>query len=666
MNRRQFIQLVGSAGPTLALPSLLQSEELSNVQARKTSGAFKTASRHVLIHRDVINVSVIVQDGKCILINSGDGSILDALKLLGLPLPEWALYTDHRLEHCASAGELKARGVKIAVPVSEAEFFLAAREFWLSADRLIDHRYDFRPDLSVLRASVQPNQLLDIGSVFKWRGLELEVIATPGFSDGGVSYIINIDGQRLAFTGNLLTGSGQLSNIYELQKPFPGMRGNLVAGHGGYWGFGGGLLDVKRSLSDVLAKHPTMLIPSHGVLIENPAASVSLLRTNIDEAMENYLTLAAWRIYFKDQKVLTGFTDVPMLPSADAPTMPSWLRRVQERPLSPDFPLLMTSWYIQADDGSIFLFDCGYSPVAAALNDLVHGGKIKGIDGVWISHYHDDHVSSVNEIRRMYQCRVYAQREIQDILENPTAYEMPCIFPESILVDHPLSEGEVIEWKGYKMTAFYFPGQTLYHGGLLVEHDGDRLFLSGDSFANFGIDDYCAYNRNFLGTEEPGYRKCIDLLFSLKPDMLIAAHHGPVAFIPDSLSKAAALLEQRKALYAKLFPWDDPNFGLDPTWVRAYPFRQKVMPGQIVTIEARIFNHSASAKSASAGLHTLTGWGASSVNQTTIPAHAEGAIRLPARAPTYPAHSRDVLGLAVHFDGKDLGEAAVAIVDFLR
>ena len=666
MNRRQFVQLVGLAGPTLALPSLSPLGETANQTTHSTAAEFEIVSRHVLVHRDVINVSVIEQDGKCILINSGDGSILEVLKSYGLASPEWVLYTDHRLEHCASAGELKTRGIKIAVPASEAPFFHAAQEFWKNADQFIDHRYDFRPDLSVLRTSVQPDQLLEIGSTFRWRGLELKVIATPGFSDGGVSYVVNIDGQRLAFTGNLLTGAGQLSNVYDLQKPFPGMRGNLAAGHGGYWGFGGGLPDVKKSLEDLLVERPAMLIPSHGERIGDPTAVASLLRANIDEAMENYLALTAWRLYFKDQDVITGFRNVPMLPAPDTPIAPSWLQRLEEHPLSPDFPLLMTSWYVKADDGSIFLFDCGYPPIAAALNDLVQAGAIKGVDGVWISHYHDDHVTSVNEIRRRYQSKVYAQREMQDILENPTAYQMPCLFPESIHVDHPLSEGEVIEWKGYRMTAFYFPGQTLYHGGLLVEHNGERLFLSGDSFANFGIDDYCAQNRNFLGIDEPGYRRCIDLLLRLKPDMLIGAHKGPTPFTPENLRKAATLLEQRTILFGKLFPWDNPNFGLDPYWVRAHPFRQKAFPGQIVTIEARIFNHSASTKSASASLEASSGWSLTKPERNTIPAHTEGSIRLTAKAPDNPVNSRDVLGLAIRFDGKNLGETAVAIVDYLR
>jgi hypothetical protein len=232
-------------------------------------------------------------------------------------------------------------------------------------------------------------------------------------------------------------------------------------------------------------------------------------------------------------------------------------------------------------------------------------------------------------------------------------------------VDHALSEGEVINWKGYKLTGYYFPGQTLFHDGLLIEHDGMRIFMTGDSFADFGIDDYCSYNRNFLGKDEPGYDRCFRLLLQLKPQMLVASHWGPVPFSDEYMEKGLKLFEQRRALFPVLFPWDDPNFGLDPAWVRAYPYRQFVLPSQRVTIEARVYNHGGSPRQATAELRAPSGWQIEKAAAVTIPAHTEGKVRLIAIAPAHPQSRREVLGLAVHFDGHDLGEITEAIVDYL-
>src|SRR5262249_16441572 len=155
--------------------------------------------------------------------------------------------------------------------------------------------------------------------------------------DGEVSYIVDIDGSRVAFTGDLIYGPGRLWEFYSLQKPFPGMEGHYTnAGNGGYWAFGGAVPELKRSLDTVLSYKPAVTVPSHGVVMRNPGEAVALLDKNLDAVMRNYLTLADWRIYWKGRQVTTGYDDTPMLPSLPVPDVPPWLHQLGE-----------TSWYIQ-------------------------------------------------------------------------------------------------------------------------------------------------------------------------------------------------------------------------------------------------------------------------------------------------------------------------------
>lgn len=625
---------------------------LSGAQAAKLPSLFDSVTPHVRIYHDVVNVGIIERNGKALLIDSGEGSVLHALKKAEITRIEWVLYTHHHRDQCSGAERLKKAGVKIAVPAAEAKVFRDASGFWLDADTLIDHRYDFRPDLLVLRSSVLPDRELHPDEVFRWEGCDIRIVSTPGHTDGSVTYIVAIDGKQIAFTGDLIYGPGQIWEFYSLQKGFPGMTGGKDFGRGGYWGFGGAVRDLEKSLDTVLSYKPNILVPSHGAVMRDPPAAVSEVKQNLDGVMTNYLKLAAWRIYFGKQ-VNPGY-DVPMLSPLPVPQLPAWIHR-----------MIQTSWYLRADDGSIFLLDCGFAPILDEIDQLVRSGSIKSIDGIWISHYHDDHVQSVNDIRRRYGAKVFAQRELQDILENPRAYSMPCLFPESIRVDHTLSEGEVIDWKGYKLTGFYFPGQTIYHDGLLIEHDGTRVFMSGDSIANFGIDDYCSYNRNFLG-HEPGYQQCFRLLLQLKPDVLVAAHFGAIPFSSANLQEASRILEEREALFSKLLPWDNVNFGLDPSWVRAYPYRQTVLKGQTVALEAKIWNHSDSPREASIDLQVPAGWKVTKTGRAVIPPHTEGTISLGAIAPANPQGRRDVLGLDIRFGGRDLGEITEAIIDYLQ
>lgn len=613
---------------------------------------FDAITPHVRVYHDAVNVGLIERNGRGLLIDSGEGSVLQAAKHVGINRIDWVLYTHHHRDQCSGVELLRKAGVKLAVPDAEANFFRNASDFWLQADNYIDHRYDFRPDLFVLRVSVTPDRELKAGDIFQWEDLDIHVVPTPGHTDGSVTYIVAIDGEKIAFTGDLIYGPGKLWEFYSLQKAFPGMTGGREFGKGGYWGFGGAVSDIKRSLSTVLSYNPTVLVPSHGVVMKDPRTAATLLAENLDRLMANYLKLAAWRIYF-GSRVDPGY-DVPMLLPRPVTPLPPWMHR-----------MIQTSWFLRSDDGSAFLMDCGFAPILDEIDRSVTLGTIKRIDGIWISHYHDDHVESVNAVRRRYGAMVYAQRELQDILENPLAYSMPCLYPESIRVDRALSEGQVINWKGYRLTGFYFPGQTIYHDGLLIEHDGTRVFMSGDSIANFGIDDYCSYNRNFLG-KEPGYQQCFRLLLQLKPDVLVAAHFGAIPFSDAYLQEASRILREREALFTRLLAWDNVNFGLDPSWVRAYPYRQTVLKGQAVRLEARIWNHSDSPREVSIELHVPTGWRVTKTGRGVIPPHTEWKLPLGAMAPATPLGRRDVLGLAVRFGGRNLGEISEAIVDYLQ
>ena len=607
-------------------------------------------TEHVKIYRDVVNVGLIQSNGKALLIDSGESSIFQSARELAIPSIEWVLYTHHHRDQCSGALQAKRAGAKIAVPAAESKFFRDATEFWLSADKILDHRYNFRPDLFVLRESVVPDREFQPGEVFHWEGIEIRVVPTPGHTDGSVSYLVDVDGQRIAFTGDLIYGPGQLWEFYSLQKGFPAMPGD-------YWGFGGAVPDLLKSLDRVISYKPTLLIPSHGAVIGNPEAAVRLLRSRLDAIMKNYLTLTTVRFDHPEWRMaeyISPGSDLPRLPPLPSVKPPAWLHKT-----------VGTSSYIQAADGSIFLFDAAFYPLEQEIDRLVKSGTVSGVDAIWISHYHDDHVQAVNDIRRKYDAKVYAQAELRDILENPRAYRMPCLFPESIHVDHVLAEGEVIHWKGYQLTGFYFPGQTLYHAGLLLEHDGTRVFMIGDATSNWGIDDYCSYNRNFVGPDN-GYERCLRLLLRLKPDMLGPAHRPVEPVSQEYLQKTLSLLRERTTLFQALFPWDNPNFGLDPSWVRAYPYRQSILPGRQVTVEARIYNHSDSAQMASVELRTPAGWTVNRTDPIRIPPLSEGKIQLPAVAPLHPAQRREVLGLAVTFGPWKLGEAAEAIVDYLE
>jgi hypothetical protein len=130
---------------------------------------------------------------------------------------------------------------------------------------------------------------------------------------------------------------------------------------------------------------------------------------------------------------------------------------------------------------------------------------------------------------------------------------------------------------------------------MLVERDGGgKVFFLGDSFTPSGLDDYCLQNRNFLH-EGAGYAYCLDFLTSRVPrEALLINEHvtEPFRFDADQLQQMKESLRRRTGLLRDLFPWDEPDFGIDEQWARIYPYGQQVPPECWTPLTVKLLNHS--------------------------------------------------------------------------
>src|ERR1035438_5739576 len=69
-------------------------------------------TEQVSIYRDVVNVGIIRKNGKTLLIDSGDASILREAEALGLGSIDRVLYTHYHRDLCSGVPQLKKAGVK--------------------------------------------------------------------------------------------------------------------------------------------------------------------------------------------------------------------------------------------------------------------------------------------------------------------------------------------------------------------------------------------------------------------------------------------------------------------------------------------------------------------------------------------------------------------------
>lgn len=303
------------------------------------------------------------------------------------------------------------------------------------------------------------------------------------------------------------------------------------------------------SLRRIEAAGATVLVPSHGNIVRDPGRAIDLLERRLRAVYDNYLSTSALWHYFPELLRAQSPTAQPL---AEAPllSVPGFLRHVG------------TSWMVRSDSGRLLVMDCGGEEVIQQVEGWLASGEVTAVDALWITHYHDDHVDAIPLFCQRFGCPVIAEDSVAQVVSEPERWYLPCQSPWAVSVDRVVRHGDRWRWQEFTLTAYHFPGQSLYHSGLLVEGQGMRLLFCGDSLTPTGLDDYCAFNINLLG-DGVGYDFCLQLLEELQPDMLLNSHvKAPFAPSPSDLRRWREALRERRALLQQLFPYNDPNEGL--------------------------------------------------------------------------------------------------------
>ena len=527
----------------------------------------------LIVFQGAVNTGVLRSGDRALLIDCCDLVTPRALAEQGIASVDLILFTQHRRPSVAGAYAVVEQGAELVVPASERHLFEDVEAYW-NDWRNRWHIYHHQPGPQVLARSLPVARAVSEGDVIEWEGHTIRVLDTPGATDGSVSYLIERpDGEDIVFSGDAIEGPGRVLDFYSLQKGFGCVRD--------YHGFLGKRLALIESLGKLRDCGAGMLVPSHGEPIRAVPEAIDLLLERLDGLWRNYTAISCLNHYFPD--LLADTKDDPLrMPPAERRELPSWVRRV-------DF----TSYGVISDSGACFLTDCGHDSVVSTLQQWRSDGEIAGVDACWVTHYHDDHVDGLPRLVTAFGCPIITDRHMAEIIEYPSRFFLPCISPNAAPVARATEHGESWEWQEFTFAAFHHPGQTYYHGGLLVEGHGEKVFFSGDSGAPTGIDDHCCGNRNFLGAGI-GFRRCIKTWRACKPDYIINQHQGKgFRFTEEELAYMEDMLEKREALLGELLSWPNANFGLDEWWVRTYPYEQEAAPGSTARIDVQFTNHGA-------------------------------------------------------------------------
>ncbi|HPU05313.1 MAG TPA: MBL fold metallo-hydrolase [Thermogutta sp.] len=532
---------------------------------------FQRLSQNLGLLRGTIHVGVVFNGNEALLIDCGDVGTFEWAAAAGIKVNKVLVTHHHREQVMGLLSE--ETNAEVLVSAAEEKYFTDVAQYWLAPSSRW-HIYNQRPHHWMLPQSVKVAGVLKGGESLTWGSATIKVLETPGHTDGSVSFLVAVDGLRVVFCGDLLYGPGQVPDLYCLQKGLH--RGQRRTSD--YHGFLGARETVKESLHRVLGQQPDLVVTSAGGVIEKPEVGLQLLIERLDSLYDTYVSTSALRHYFPELfEEFQGRADhLPFRPQL-AP--PAYLRHIG------------TSWIIRSQDGAAFVMDCGSPRVIEALEKMITAGEITRVEGLWITHYHDDHVDAVPQFLEKFACPCYTVRPVAEVITRPMAWRLPCISPSVVRVDRVLADGEFFSWHEFRMTPFDFPGQTLYHGALFAENATDKLLFVGDSFTPAGIDDYCIQNRNFLH-DGSGFLRCLDLISQLKPTHMFNCHvDSAFTFRPEDCQAIKERLQQRRELLKAILPWRDFHFGTDELWVRCDPYEQTASPGDKAVLDLVILNH---------------------------------------------------------------------------
>lgn len=569
------------------------------------------------------------------------------------PLPDTVLLTEARRDVTWAARSLAQRGASLVAPEKEAELLSHPEKLWAELREKRFHDYA-QQTTKVPTEPIPVSRVVKGGETLTWAGLPIRVIDTPGYTRGAVSFLVELDGKTVAFTGDLIRDDGKLQDLFSLQDAIP------EAKIGGYHGWAGRLGGLMASLDRLAAEKPDLVVPLRGPVIRDPAVAIARLRTRIRAVYTNYLSIDALRWYFKDEHIRVKARRV-LGPAVQV----DWMPMAETVPLPATIIPIANARLILSADRSGFLIDCGSMGIIEQLRKMRAAGTLGSIEHVFVTHYHDDHTDALPALVAEFGARVHACGSLIDLIEHPGDYRLPCLTRNPTLVTEKHREGDTWRWKEYELTILDHPGQTLHHNALLVRRDGDwSACFVGDSFTPSGIDDYCLQNRNFIH-EGQGMLRCLEQLDTLPGGCLILNQHVEPAFRFSSAQRARMreTLRQRMPLLAELLPFDDPNYGLDESWAVLHPYWIAVHPGESVELALRITNHSPRERTFRTVARAPAAFTVSSAGSVRIPRHSEGALPITVRVPPDAAPGPRVIVADVVWDEAELREWTEAVLD---
>ena len=597
--------------------------------------------------RDSCHVYAVRGLSGTVLVNAGTGRAAEHLDEVTNGGTLTVLLTHHFRDHSDGALRLHAAGAEILGPYWDQEYLIDPEQHF--RERQVWNSYDNRWDrYSPVRAQPVSGWMMD----YEKRaiaGLTWEVVPTPGATNGANSYVVTLDGQRLAFVGETVSGHGRTGRMAPFQYNYNDLSGAV---------------NVWHAAARLLEAQPDMLLPSLGEASDDPAGSITALRDNIKRIGE----------------IQPGFENQLTTPEEDD------IDQILPRLYRSRYANASTH-FIVSKSGKVLTIDYGYYTIGHMMpgkshcsnrRSALHGLRglkkhvgAERIDTCLVSHFHDDHVNGIPLLQRHFGTEVWAGSHFSDLLENPIHYDRPCLWHEPIPVARHIPNGETVYWEDIAITLYPMSGHTRFAtlicmeiDGVRFAHTGDQIFFSSPDGMAFGPGAHPFTNHVYKNGLDIGcYKQTLADLRAFQPDWILTGHTAPYqtsAEWYETIERGAKAFDEVHLSLMALGD-DEVHFGAESQGGKLKPYQLLLPDGGTAQFTGWILNPFPTAQQATIELIGPDGW-ESEIVQVDLEPREQKDISIAMNIPPGTHCRRHPVGLDLVVDDRPFGQVAEALV----
>jgi glyoxylase-like metal-dependent hydrolase (beta-lactamase superfamily II) len=610
------------------------------------------------VFRDSCNVYAVQGPSGIVLVNAGSGKWLDYMGELPSAIRSVAC-THFFRDHTAGAAIAAERGIDVYAPYWEKEQFsdplglFQRRETYLIYDNIWDSFAPIRP--------IAVKSWLRDWEVREIEGIAFETLPTPGMTIGAISLACTIKGRRIIFCGETIRSPGKISRIAPLQYNYADLPGAVI---------------LLRSARLLRKQAVDLLAPSIGdPIVGNAKEALLELELSLSMALKNRPEYHA------------NINELDAEP----------LIRISDHIYRSRFGVANT-WFIISDSKKALAIDYGYHagysypcypypqhpnyPYPRHRRAMLHGidglkemFHIEKIDTVIVTHFHDDHVSGIPLLQRLFNTRAWAGEHFAFILSHPMGYNFPATWYEEINIE-PKPLYSSLHWEEYIFTLFPISGHTRWSNLIAFEADGMKIVATGDQYLwvdlnspgwlNFTVPGKGHYMQNHVyrnGCDLNSLHDSNDLIRSIGPDLILPGHGD--SFVPDKAfyKDIVEYSQEYVQLHKRIMALDDFDMHLDVDSRAAYlvPYRIHLVTAEEIELLAHVKNLFNRDVAFTARLLGPEGWKSMETN-ILIEARGESTVRLQIQPPENTICRRQPVALELVCNDAFPGQVAEALI----